>query len=167
MFLVYALSGVALLSAIAISFLTTSNTSYRLAHNALEIAQTEAAVDAAISHAVLGLLDPRPERRWRVDGQAHDFAFGNLKMRIAIQDELGRIDLNHADGSLLVGLFQSAGLDAVAASGLVDKVLDWRDRGPGKRPSGAKEPEYRAAGLAYAPRSGPFQSVEELKLVMG
>ena len=56
---------------------------------------------------------------------------------------------------------------SVAASGLVDKVLDWREAGPGKRPSGAQEPDYRAAGFAHAPRNGPFQSVEELKLVMG
>jgi hypothetical protein len=42
-------------------------------------------------------------------------------MRIAIQDELGRIDLNHADHPAH-RLFQSAGLGLVAASGLADKV---------------------------------------------
>jgi len=167
MFLAYALAGVGLLAAIAVSFLSMSNTSYRLSHNVLQVAQTEAAMDAAITRAVLGLLDPRPERRWRVDGVPQEFTFADVKVRIAIQDELGRIDLNHADRSLLTGLFQSAGLGVVAASGLVDKLLDWRDAGQGRRPSGAKEPEYRAAGLAHAPRNGPFQSVEELKLVMG
>ena len=167
MFLAYMLAGLGLLSAITLSFLSTSTTSYRLSLNVLEAAQVEAAIDAGIARAVLGLLDPRPEGRWRVDGTPQEFAFGKVKMRIAIQDELGRIDLNHADRALLVGLFQSAGLGVIAASGVVDKVLDWREAGAGKRPSGAQEPDYRAAGLAYAPRNGPFQSVEELRLVLG
>src|SRR5262245_1650021 len=120
MFLAYALSGVALLSAIAVSFLSASTTAYHLAHNTWQAAQTEAAIDAGVARAVLGLLDPRPEKRWRVDGVPHRFTFGEVRIEIAIQEELGRIDLNHADRSLLTGLFQSAGLDAVAASGLVD-----------------------------------------------
>ena len=167
MVLAYMLAGLGLLSAITLSFLSTSTTSYRLSLNVLEAAQVEAAIDAGIARAALGLLDPRPERRWRVDGTPQEFTFGKVKMRITIQDELGRIDLNQADRGLLIGLFQSAGLGVVAASGVVDKVLDWREAGAGKRPSGAQEPDYRAAGLAYAPRNGPFQSVEELRLVLG
>ena len=87
-------------------------------------------------------------------------------MRVRIQDELGRIDLNHADGSLLAGLLRSAGLDAEAADRLVDKILDWRTSGPGRRLNGAKGEDYRAAARAYRPRNGPFQSLDELKLVM-
>jgi general secretion pathway protein K len=167
MFLAYVLAALGLLSAIAVSVLTASSTSYRLSLNALEAAQLEAAVDAGLARAVLGLLDPRPDERWRVDGTPRDFAFGRFQMRVAIQDELGRIDLNHADHGLLAGLFRSAGLDVVAASGVVDKILDWREPGAGKRPSGAQLADYRAAGLAHVPRNGAFQSVEELRLVLG
>src|SRR5262245_31549724 len=167
MFLAYVVSGVILLSAIAISFLSASTASYRVSRNALQAAQSEAIADAAIVRAVLGLLDPRPERRWRVDGTPQQFVFGDVKIRIAIQDELGRIDLNHADRSIVVGLFHFVGLDIDAAGGLADKLLDWREGGPGKRPNGAGEPDYRASGLPYAPRNGPFQSVDELKLLMG
>jgi general secretion pathway protein K len=167
MFLAYVVSGVVLLSAVAVSFLTSSTTSYRLSRNATEAAQAEAAVEAAIVRAVLGLLDSRRERRWRVDGTPMEFSFGGVKVRVAIQDELGRIDLNHADHSLLAGLFQSVGLGIDPAGRLADKILDWRGSGAGKRPSGAQEPDYRAAGLGHQPRNGPFQSVDELKLVMG
>jgi general secretion pathway protein K len=167
MFIAYVVSGVLLLSALAISFLTTTSTSYRLARNALNAAQSDAVAEAAIVRAVLGLLDSRPERRWRVDGTAQEFRFGGVKMRVAIQDELGRIDLNHADRSMIAGLLQSAGLGVDAAGALADKILDWRSAGPGKSLHGAKEPEYRAAGLSYGPRGGPFQSVDELKLVLG
>jgi general secretion pathway protein K len=167
MFIAYVVSGVILLSALAVSFLTTGTTAYQLSRNAAEAAQWEAVIDAAIARAVLGLLDPRRERRWRVDGTPQEFSFNGMTVRVAIQDELGRIDLNHADHALLAGLFRSAGLGIDAAAGLADKVVDWRSSGPGKRLNGAGEPEYRAAGIGHKPRKGPFQSVDELRLVMG
>jgi general secretion pathway protein K len=52
-------------------------------------------------------------------------------------------------------------------SGTVDKILDWRDSTPLKHANGAREQDYRLAGLPYGPRNGPFQCVEELTLVMG
>jgi general secretion pathway protein K len=167
MAILYVLWGVGILAVIAASLLSTGNVSYRLAQNALEAARLEAAAGAAFSRAVLALLDPRPEQRWRIDGVPVDFDFDGIKMRISVQDELGRIDLNHADQPMLVGLFRSAGLDAPAADGLADKILDWRDANPARRLHGAKAPEYRAAGHRYGPRNGPFQSVDELRLVMG
>jgi general secretion pathway protein K len=164
--LVYVIWGIGLLSYIAVSLLWSGNVSYRLARNITEAAQLEATVEATINRAVLGLLDPRYDRRWRVDGVAQEFSFGGARVRVAIQDELGRIDLNHADGALLAGLFQSVGLDSFSASRLVDKILDWRDSTGLKRLNGAAAEDYRAAGFAYGPRNGPFQSVDELKLVM-
>jgi general secretion pathway protein K len=166
MAILYVLWGIALLSSVAISLLSSGNVSYHLSRQGLHVAQADALAEAAVSRAVLALLDRRPERRWRVDGVSQDFVFAGIAMRIAIQDELGRIDLNHADQSLLVGLFRSAGLGAQAAGSLVDKILDWRDTNPARRLNGAKDREYAAAGLAYKPRNGPFQSVDELKLVM-
>jgi len=159
--------GLALLAAIATSFLFAGSTSYRLARNALDAAQVDVAAEAAVNRAVVGLLDPNPQTRWRTDGVPRAIDFEGTRMQVQVQDELGRVDLNNADGALLSGLFRSVGLDAQAASALVDKILDWREPGSLKRLNGAKDPEYRDAGLPYRPRNGPFQSVDELKLVMG
>jgi general secretion pathway protein K len=167
MAILYVVWGVGLLAMIAVSFLSTGNVSYALSSTSLDSAQRQAAAEAGLARAVLGLLDARPERRWRVDGVPQAFVFGQTKMRIAIQDELGRIDLNQADQALLSGLFQSVGLDAPAAMSLVDKILDWRAANPGRRLNGAKDRDYRAAGYALGPRNGPFQCVDELQLVMG
>jgi len=164
--LAYVIWGIGLLSYIAVSLLWSGNVSYQLVRNVTEVAQLDATVEAAINRAVLGLLDPRYDRRWRADGVAQEFSFGGARIRVAIQDELGRIDLNHADGTLLIGLFQSVGLNSSSASRLVDKILDWRDSTGLRRLNGAAAPDYRAAGLSYGPRNGPFQSVDELKLVM-
>jgi general secretion pathway protein K len=167
MAILYVLWGLGLLAMIAVSFLGTGNVSYALSHTSLDAAQHQAAIEAGVARGVLALLDPRPERRWRVDGSPQEFTWGGLPMRVSIQDELGRIDLNQADQGLLTGLFRSAGLTAAEAASLTDKVLDWRDPNPVRRLNGAKEREYQAAGYPYGPRNGPFQSVDELQAVMG
>ena len=159
--------GVALLSTIAVSFLWTATGSHRLVRNSLDLTRMEALSEAAVHRAALGLLESRPAARWRRDGVPYEFSFDGIPITVRVQDELGRIDVNRADGSLLIRLFESAGLDAQSASVLVDRILDWRDTGPLKRLNGAKEREYRDAGYAYRPRSGAFQSLDELKLVLG
>ena len=165
--IVSVLWGLALLGAAALSLLAAGTVEYRLAHNALRIMADDAVAEAAVARAVLGLLDPRPDRRGRADGVPQGFDLGGRRIMVAVQDELGRIDLNQADGTLLLSLLVSVGVDATAAEALVDKILDWRDTSPLKRLNGAKAAEYRAAGYDYQPRNGSFQSVDELKLVMG
>jgi general secretion pathway protein K len=167
MALISVLWGTALLALIATSLLSTGNTSYQLARNEVNSARIDAITEAAVARATLTLLDARPESRWRVDGVAQDFAFDGQPLKVSIQDELGRIDLNNAEGALLSSLFKSTSLDAESASKLVDKILDWRDASAAKRINGAKDQDYRIAGYSYRPRNGPFQSVDELKLVMG
>jgi general secretion pathway protein K len=156
-----------LLGAISISLAFTGNMTYRLAQNSFHVAYADALADAAVNRAVLALLDPRTDNRRLMNAINQKFDFGGASIHIRIQDELGKIDLNQTDGSTLVKLFQSVGVDPMVAEALVDKVLDWRDGSPFKRVDGAKADEYRAAGYDYLPRNGPFQSVDELTLVMG
>ena len=156
-----------LLAAISVSLAFTGNIAYRLAQNSFHVAYDDALADTAVNLAVLALLDPRTDSRRLMNAVDQRIDLGGASIRIRIQDELGKIDLNQTDGSTLVKLFQSAGIDPAAAEALVDKVLDWRDASPFKRVDGAKADEYRAAGYNYLPRNGPFQSVDELTLVMG
>src|SRR5262245_18846773 len=100
MAIAYVLWGVALLASLVLSLLSAGSLSHHLVRHGLEAAHGEALAEAAVARAVLGLLDRRAERRWRVDGVAHDLAFAGATMRIAVQDELGRIDLNQADQSV-------------------------------------------------------------------
>jgi general secretion pathway protein K len=158
--------GLGLLAAISLSLLWNGNMSYSLVRNGLEVASINATVEAAINRAVVALFDPRPERRWRTDGETHNFEFGGASIKVSIQDELGKIDLNQADTPVFVGLLRSAGLDLASATSLADKIMDWRTTTSLKSLNGAKEREYSASGSAYRPRNGPFQSVDELLLVM-
>ncbi len=167
MSLVSVLWGVALLSIIAAAFLSSGSTSHRIARHSIEVAQVDAIAEAGVTYAALSLLNGRLDRRWRTDGVAQGFEFLGTPVSVSIQDELGRIDVNYADGALLARALQAAGLEGQAASVLADRILDWRELNPGRRLNGASEQDYRSAGGAYLRRKGPFQSLAELKLVTG
>jgi general secretion pathway protein K len=164
--IVATLWSLALLAAIAISLSFSGDISYRLAQNSFHAASDDAFADAAVNRAVLALLDPRTDYGQLLNGSEQNFDFDGASIRMRIEDELGKIDLNQTDGSTLVALFQAAEMTPLAAAALADKVLDWRDSSPFKRLNGAKADEYRAAGYDHGPRNGPFQSVDELTLVL-
>jgi general secretion pathway protein K len=166
MVLLHVLWSLGLLSMLAISVLSSGSATYRLARSGLDRVRAEAVADAAVNRAVLALLDARADHRWRVDGVAQPFSFEGFDITVSVQDELGRIDLNQADASSIQRLATSAGLVAGSASKLADKIMDWREAGDGRRLNGAKARDYSLAGLDYVPRNGPFQSVDELRLVM-
>src|SRR5689334_537375 len=110
-----------LLAAIAISLSFTGNISYRLAQNSFHVAAEDALADAAINRAVLALLDPRADYSSLLNGTAQSFDVGGTPLRLRIEDEFGKIDINQTDGSTLAALFQSTGMTPVAAEALVDK----------------------------------------------
>jgi general secretion pathway protein K len=96
-----------------------------------------------------------------------EIVFDNARLRITIRDEYGRIDINAADKSTLRQVFVAAGLSQSAADAIADKVLDWRDVDTLRQLNGAEADDYRSAGVGYVPRNGPFQTIDELNLVIG
>jgi len=160
----WALTAIALLAAAAQSLTATS---YDAERRAFDAARADAILDAAVARAALGISDQRAEMRWRVDGTARVFWFDGVALQVAVQDETGRIDLNAASAGNIRQLFLAEGLDLDAATRLADRIADWRQPlGPGT-PSGGSDADYKAAGLSYSPRHGPFQTVDELRLVLG
>ena len=156
-------SMLALLAAATQELTITSSRAERATEDATAI---DADFNAGLARALVGVGDQRAEARWRVDGVARRFDFDGAQMTITVQDEAGRIDINAADQSMISRLLQSAGLDLDAADALTDKILDWRSTSELVRLHGASDEEYAAKGYPWHPRHGPFQSVDELKLVM-
>jgi general secretion pathway protein K len=156
-----------ILALIVQSVMVTGRTEARLANNREALAQSGAIADAALNIAILRLLDPRLSGQPPIDGSPFPVSFAGHQLRLTIQDEAGKIDLNTAQDELLRRLLRSAGADPETAGALKDRILDWREPGINKRLNGAKAPEYRAAGLTYGPRNAPFATVEEVQLVMG
>lgn len=153
---------IAALSLIAIAMLASAMNAQRIGHNAWAQLQVQTAADEGIQRAILSLFDPGRNTRTPLDGAQRQISLDDVAVTIAIQDEAGRIDLNYAGRRLLHDLFVSAGAGTNEADTLAGRVLDWR--------SGTKSPgvddDSRGAG-SYTPRGGPFQSVDELKLVAG
>ena len=157
-----------LLMMVAGSFVYAMRTDARAARNAALIARGEALAQAAVARAVMELYKGQgsPEV-WKRDGELRNWAFDGVEVTIRLSDESAKIDINTANNELLKGLFRYAGLSEEDAAKLLDAVLDWRDPDTLKRPFGAEEAEYEQAGLKYRPANYPFQSTEELQLVLG
>jgi general secretion pathway protein K len=157
-----------LITVIAASFIMERRTETLVVRNSISIAQAEAAAGAGVQRAVFELYrtDNAPEA-WKRDGSVYPWAFDGAALKVEIRDESAKIDINTATDSLLRGLLISTGLEDDAASKLLDAILDWRDPDSLKRPNGAEEPDYQAAGLSYKPANAPFQAIEELQLVLG
>jgi general secretion pathway protein K len=157
-----------LLTVIASSFIIERRTEWLIVRNSASLARADAAATAGIMAAVQNLYrgDTSAER-WQKNGVVHDWSFDNVPVRVVIRDESAKIDINTGAEPLLRGLFISTGLPEDEAAQLVDAILDWRDADSLKRPRGAEEADYRAAGLPYKPANEPFQAIEELQLVLG
>jgi len=157
-----------LLTVIASSFIVERRTEFLIVHNSASLAKAEAAADAAVMAAVIQLYrTDNAKDKWNKDGTVHDWSFEGVPVRVEIRDESAKIDINTAADPLLRGLLVSSGLQEDEATRLLDAILDWRDADSLKRPQGAEEDDYRAAGLSYKPANAPFQAIEELQLVLG
>lgn len=157
-----------LLLVIAGSFLYAMRTDARAARNAAQIARGEALAQAAVSRAAIELFKPvMGQDVWRRDSEPRRWVFEGLEVTVRLSDESAKIDINTANNELLKSLFRSAGASEEDATKMVDSVLDWRDGDSLKRLHGAEEPDYARAGMRGLPGNTPFQSTEELQLVLG
>lgn len=157
-----------LLTLIASSFIHAMRTDINIVGNSVTRARLDAATSAAVHRALLEIAKPEQfADRWKSDGVPQSWQFHDMTIQLSILDESGKIDINSGNEALIRGLFRSQGLSDEQAAALSDAVGDWRDPDSLKRPRGAEEPEYTAAGLPYKPNNAPFQSIDELRLVLG
>jgi general secretion pathway protein K len=167
--LIVALWLTVLLTVIASGFAFSMRTEAQAARNAISLAQARAAADGAAERMTFELLRPRnlPDV-WNADGRVRQWMDGDIAIAAVAVDESARIDLNSASDALLKSLLQNVGgLSSDDAQAMLDKILDWRDPDDLRRPQGAEEADYRAAGLKYKPSNAPFDGVSELRLVLG
>lgn len=157
-----------LISVVAASFIVERRSETLVIRNSVSMARAEAVADAGIQRAVWELYrtDNAPEA-WKRDGTVQAWSFDGVPVKVDIRDESAKIDINSAGDTLIHGMFTSIGVAEDEASRLTDAILDWRDADSFKRPNGAEEPEYKAAGLPYKPANDSFQAIEELQLVLG
>ena len=161
--LVGAMLVVFLLSLLAIAVLKLSVSS-----RAVVEAQAQAGRDQAIAEAATEVFlqqtllphtgNPVQSGTVEVFGESID---------IVAKYERGKINLNRANFDLLSALFAAAGQDENTAEQLAAAVMDWRDRNDERGEIGAEIDDYVAADKSHGPRNGFFETVGELRYVLG
>jgi general secretion pathway protein K len=156
-----------MLAIIVASLMTSGRTETLIARNRSRAAATEATADAAINGAILQMLTTDRADQPPTDARVWRMVFGGIPVLVSVQDEAGKIDLNHADGALLTRLLEVGGLAGAQARALAARIEDWRrPRGP-HRTAPVGDASFGDSGDGYGARHDPFPTVAELRLVPG
>lgn len=148
----------------ASSLITRTET--QLSHNLLSHTRLSYAADAGVNWAVMNLSLP-PEERWLADSSPHLMTLNGIQIEVKLQDENGKFDLNQVSLLQLERLFVAAGVAPEKSNFLANVVLDWRDPDNLRRLNGAEDEDYIAAGLAYEAKDDEFESISELRQILG
>lgn len=82
---------------------------------------------------------------------------------LSLEDQGRLIDLNRTPRAAMEEAFRLLGIPDRTALALGAEIVDYRDADDVPEPNGGAElAQYRARGLAYGPRNGPFLSTDEI-----
>jgi general secretion pathway protein K len=155
----------ALLAVLIVGFSGDARTELLLARNNYESAQARSIADAGVALAVFGVLDPLPETQWPADGRPREMRYADGTIRVSVQDEGGKIDLNAAPPEFLAGLLRTVGLNAGDAFRLAQAIDEWRQaRQQADAPPASRRGVSRAA---IRRQTTTFRVIEDLRLVPG
>jgi general secretion pathway protein K len=159
---------VALLTMLATSVVTLSLSERRLASRSMEAARLDTIADSAIRLTLLKLIAPKSRSDPPRPGHVFPIEALDSTVEVLIERELGRVDLNTADEELIFAMFAANGWNEEEAQALSAKIADWKDSDDTPHESGgAERSQYLEAQLPHTPRNGQFESVEELRQVLG
>lgn len=157
-----------LLIALVGAFAMAARTEGLQAHALVDGVQADEIARAGLEYALTRVALPDPRQQWRPDGRAYHWTFEDADVEVRIVDEDGKVDLNHADTPLLVGLLTASGIERARAEKLAGAIIDWRDPDPMTQPSGgAEDADYAAADRPYGAKDADFESTAELLQVLG
>ncbi len=103
------------------------------------------------------------------DGREYHVSIGGRDIIFDLEDERGKLDLNHAGEEQIRKLVRGilSDRDIENADTIVDSILDWRDQDKLVRLNGAEDEIYAEKKPPYHPANGPFHLLEELLLING
>lgn len=159
--LVIAVLGVLALLAAAIAAETRSTALG--ARSRLEIVAARNFADSGLTIAIMHLLDRNNASGWQADGAVHEERYGEATLRISIEDEGGKIDLNNAPKELLGG-FLSEFVSAEQSSAMADAILNRRTASTSQSTA-----RYFVGGSASFQTLAllPFSDISELRSIPG
>ncbi len=158
---------IALASVLALNYSLAVQSDTKITASGLSRAQARAAAEAGFWRAVFELGSSIAEPPWPTNGGTIEVDFGDASIEVTIQDLGGLADLNSTSDEHLEAIVHYALNDHARAAQVTARIIDWRDRDDDPGPDGAEARDYVAANLSYGPKNGPFNTREELQLVLG
>jgi len=157
---------------VLISFLVTqlsaaARTEIRISGNLAANAAAQAAADGAIYEAIFNLSDPRAERRWPLDGVAHEIFIARSRITLRLYNEGARINPNLASPVLVEALLRVLGAGPERSAALAAAIVEWIGKDKNSRSLTAAQAKYQAAGLEFWPPGSPLESIDELTRIYG
>lgn len=123
---------------------------------------------AGLEYALVRVADTQPKTHWMPDGRRYEWSFAGSRIAVQLIDESGKVDINQADANLLAQLMRVREVPEETARALANALLDWRDADNlGQPQGGAEDPDYASAGLEYGAKDAPFESLDEVRQVLG
>jgi len=156
-----------LLTLMAGSFSLSMRRETAVVANIKNSARATAIAESGLVIAQYMLALPDKNLQWRADGSVYQIDTDEAEIRVRIQAEDGKVDINNADEALLTAVLAYAPVASSNPAHLASAILDWRDQDDLVRINGAEGKEYQEAGLKHLPRNKPFESIDELQLVLG
>jgi general secretion pathway protein K len=154
-----------LVSLLFATLVSAGRSELRLTDNLRRAAALENIADGTISQTIFALL--RPGTRGFVGNTVRDVAAPGAVVRVVAANQAGFVNPNTAPAPLLASLLVRLGAEPHAAARVAAAIVDWRTPGQAPSPGGAKAPQYRAAGVDYGPPGAPFETIGELRHVLG
>jgi general secretion pathway protein K len=153
-------------SLVVSAFNATVRSGTTLASSEVQLARSEALLDAGAEIAVSRLIDEEKGRRWRPDGKSHVVPFEDAELIISIRDANGLIDINKADKELLLRfLRQFAGSESNALR-LRDRIVQARGKGAVEKPAD-REHGNEGESEDEPPPAVPFIDIAQLRGLEG
>jgi len=139
--------------------------------NAVDNARAEALADAGVELAVLDISAWRTtamrEPRFPRNGRSTRCSLDNGDwLAIAIEDEVGKVDLNMADERLISAALLAAGVAEDRVTRQARRILDYRSPASTRRPLGA-EMEEDGDQVSSRLKNRPLDALEEVEQVLG
>lgn len=87
------------------------------------------------------------------------------EVRVKVEDEESKININYASENLLRLVFQGTGIDKDRENELIDSLRDWIDPDDAHRLNGAEDEYYEPLG--YSTKNDRIDTIDELNLIKG
>ena len=116
--LLLVLWAMALLSLLLASLISEARQQASLGLWQREHLRAQLAAEAGLALAVRALNDPRPQARWRADGEPHPAQFEQAQLTVRVNSERGKLDVNAAPPDEVARLATALGASSDEAKGL-------------------------------------------------